>query len=442
MSVPLTEQKILQLRSGNRCAFPGCNAPLVKKTAFGTRLTITGEIAHIISEKPDGPRGGHVLSPGEHDKYANLIFLCSPHHTEVDAHPEVYTVERLRQMKRDHEEGIEKTVTQAKQKEQSEVPVLPLISEVVHSTLLPVTRMPKYIFSAPCKYGDSQERAAIKDVLLGETPYLCPFIIRSGGVLYAFNDLRIADGPFRNIVDHREVRIMTSASWWNHPDRSRWFATMLNRTLNKLTGRKGLQLDKEHFRYFFNADETGKEKSVAYRPLNQSVTSRKVVWRPVRKKTNEPRPFWNHLAVNLRFLNIGKEQWCFCIRPELRITKDGVESIESKRVGSHVTRHTAHLFNYDLLEDVNFWRDYLSGGQPRIILRFGKTSGIVISTTLMPSNVQWPGIPEEFAKPFTNIEYEEDLFTSAELQQFQTEDTEFAQESETDFEENEDDLNE
>ncbi len=121
MSVPLTEQKILQLRSGNRCAFLGCNAPLVKKTAFGTRLTITGEIAHIVSEKPDGPRGGHALQPGEHDKYANLIFLCSSHHTEVDAHPEVYTVERLRQMKQDHEEGIEKTVTQAKQKEQSEV---------------------------------------------------------------------------------------------------------------------------------------------------------------------------------------------------------------------------------------------------------------------------------------------------------------------------------
>ena len=81
-------------------------------------------------------------------------------------------------MKRDHEEAIEKTVTQAKQKEQSEVPALPLISEVVYSTLLPVTRMPRYIFSAPCKYGDSQERAAIKEVLLGETAYLCPFIIR------------------------------------------------------------------------------------------------------------------------------------------------------------------------------------------------------------------------------------------------------------------------
>lgn len=438
MSVPVTEQRILQLRSGNRCAFLGCNALLVKKIAFGTRLVVTGEIAHIISEKADGPRGKHPLPPGEHDKYANLIFLCSTHHTEVDAHPETYTVERLRQMKKDHEEAIEKAVTQAKLNE-SESADLKLVNEVVHSTLLPVARMPKYIFSAPCQYGDSQEKEAIRKVLLAETSYLCPFIIRCDGILFAFNDLRIQDGPFRNIIDGRNVRIMTSASWLNHPDRSRWFHTLLNRTLNKLTGRKGLTLDKEHHRYFFQADEKGKEKSVEYRPLNQSATSRKVVWQPIRKKTNEPRPFWNHLAVNLRFLNVGNGQWCFCARPELRVTKDSVEPIESEKVGSHVTRQTSHQFNYDLLGDVNFWRDYLSNGQPRIVLRFGERSLIVIPTTLMASNVQWPGIPEEFAKPFANVDYEDDLFTLTEFQQFQTEDTELVQEN---HEENGEDISE
>lgn len=430
MSVPITEQKILQLRSGNHCAFSGCDAVLVKKSTFGTRLIVTGEIAHIISEKPDGPRGKHPLPPGEHDKYANLIFLCSTHHTEVDANPETYTVERLRQMKKDHEEAIEKAVTQAKLKESAEFADLTSVNEVVHSTLLPVMRMPKYVFSAPCEYGDSQEKEAARKVLVDESPYLCPFIIRSGGILFAFNDLRAQDGPFRNIVDYRRTKIMTAASWLDHPDRSRWFHTLLNRTLNKLTGRKGLTLDKEHHRYFFQAEGKRKEKSVEYRPLNQSTTSRKVVWQPIRKKTNEPRPFWNHLAVNLRFLYVGNDQWCFCVRPELRVTKDGVEPIESKRVGSNVTRQTSHQFNYDLLEDVNFWRDYLSDGQPRIVLKFGETSLILIPTTLMASNVQWPGIPEKFAKPFANVDYEDDLFTLAEFQQFQTEEEQLVQDAE------------
>src|SRR6266436_7596713 len=184
MSVPVTEQKILQIRSGNRCAFPSCGALLVKPSAFGTRPVVTGEIAHIVSEIPDGPRGKHVLAPGEHSNHTNLLFLCSSHHTEIDAQPEVYTVERLRQMKQDHEDAIERAVAKAKQKEQSEATVLPLINEIVYSTLLPVIRMPKYIFSAPCTFGDSQQKEAGREVLVAESPYLCPFIIRGGGVLF------------------------------------------------------------------------------------------------------------------------------------------------------------------------------------------------------------------------------------------------------------------
>ena len=362
MSVPITEQKILQIRSGNRCAFPNCGALLVRPGAFGTRPVIVGEIAHIVSDRPDGPRGEHALPIGEHDKHANLIFLCAPHHKEVDDQPHVYTVERLRQVKKDHEDAIEKAVAQAKQKENLIIADPPFINEVVYSTLLPVIRMPKFIFSAPCKYADSQQKEASREVLVEESRFLCPFIIRNGGMLFAFSDLREADGPFRNIVDVHDVRTSRSFTWLSDPDRSKWLASLLNRTLNKLTGRKKLQLDRLHNRYFFNADDQGQEKSVEYRPLNQSTTSRKVVWRPVRKRTNEPRPFWNHLAVNLRFLYVGKEQWCFCIRPEMRVTKDGIEPIESAQVGSRVTKQKAHLFNYDLLEDVNFWRDYLRRG--------------------------------------------------------------------------------
>src|SRR6266851_9980471 len=125
MSIPTTEQRILQIRSGNRCAFPGCGALLLKPGPFGTRPIIIGEIAHIVSETPEGPRGRHVLPAGDHNKHTNLLFLCSAHHTEIDAKPEVYTVEHLRQMKQDHEISIETAVTQAKQKENLQIADLP-----------------------------------------------------------------------------------------------------------------------------------------------------------------------------------------------------------------------------------------------------------------------------------------------------------------------------
>jgi hypothetical protein len=84
----------------------------------------------------------------------------------------------------------------------------------------------------------------------------------------------------------------------------------------------------------------------------------------------------------------------------------------------------SHQFNYDLLEDVNFWRDFLSEGQPRITLQFGPESAIIISTTMMSSDIEWPGIPKEFAKPFENVEYEDNLFTAAKAQEFETEESE------------------
>lgn len=422
MSVPATERKILQIKSGNRCAFSGCGSLLVQRGTFGTRPIIIGEIAHIVSPTPDGPRGDHYLPLGEHDKHTNLIFLCPEHHKVIDDQPHVYTVERLRQMKKDHEEAIEKAFSQTKDK--APTGELPLVRAAVHSTLLPVLQLPQFVFSARSKYGDTQEKEAAKGVLVSETEDLCPFIIREGGTLFAFTDLRRANGPFRNVVERRKGRKSRAVTWWDHPDKSRWFATLLARTLNKLTGRKGLMLDKEHRRYFFPMDEPGKEKMVEYRPLNQTgLVARKVVWRPVRKKTGEPRPFWNHLAVSLKFQHAGNGKWCLCIRPELRVTKNGVVAIESKQVGSRVTSQKSHMFNYDLLGDVNFWRDYLSGGRPRIMLRFGGGQRIGISTTLMAADVEWPGIPKEYALPFTNIDYEEDLFSAAELNELGTQDS-------------------
>lgn len=420
MTIPLIEQKILQIKSGNRCAFPGCTTVLLKPGAFGRRPVVTGEIAHIVSESPDGPRGGHYLPPGEHDKHTNLIFLCPEHHKEIDDQPQVYTVERLRQMSKEHEENIEKAVAEAKDIGKTPTGAVPYIRETLHSTLLPVLKMPKFIFSAPCRYGDSQEREALKDVMFSETTDLCPFIIRNGGSLFAFNDLRRKDGPFRKVVDSRDALASRSADWWKDPDKARWYMTLLGRTLNKLTGRKGLQLDKEHHRYFFSAEEPGTEKSVRYRPLNQNaLVSRKTVWRPVRKKTGEPRHFWNNLAVSLRFLHSGQGKWCLAIRPEMRITTDGIVSVESRQVGRHVTHQKAHMFNYDLLEEVNFWRDYLGSGRPRIVLRFGDHQSIIISTSLMASSVEWPGIPAEFALPFTNVDYEDDLFSALELSELE-----------------------
>lgn len=152
---------------------------------------------------------------------------------------------------------------------------------------------------------------------------------------------------------------------------------------------------------------------VTYTPLNKSKSSRSAVWQPISLRTQTPRPYWYHLAVGLNFLRVSRDNWCLSIRPEMRVTRDGITPIESSRIGSRVTSRKSRMFNYDLLEELQFWRDYLSDSSPRILFPFEPGQHILVSNRLMETDVEWPGMPEEFAKPFRNVAHDEDLFSAA-----------------------------
>src|SRR5205085_3289306 len=123
-----------------------------------------------------------------------------------------------------------------------------------------------------------------------------------------------------------------------------------------------------HRRFYFPQLVTGEELVLNYKPLNMNSTERKVVWRPKRKTTGEPRPYWFHRAVGLRFIRSGPSSWVLALRPELRVTTDGQTPLEARRIGGRVTRKKARWYNYDLLAEVQFWRDYLGDSRPRIVL--------------------------------------------------------------------------
>ncbi|MFP5269620.1 HNH endonuclease [Coleofasciculus sp.] len=106
----MKDVKLLWGRSGNRCAFPGCKIEL---TPDGSKSTL-GEMAHIVADSPDGPRGESDLTPEERDEYSNLILLCPTHHTLIDKNPEEWTVEKLKLMKLEHEQWVTNKLEQDK----------------------------------------------------------------------------------------------------------------------------------------------------------------------------------------------------------------------------------------------------------------------------------------------------------------------------------------
>lgn len=101
MAISQKDIKILWGKSGNRCAI--CKQELAYTEATSSNNVLIGEQAHIVAQKEGGPRGNSNLSLDERDSYPNLILLCANHHTIIDADAEKYSIEKLHQIKREHE---------------------------------------------------------------------------------------------------------------------------------------------------------------------------------------------------------------------------------------------------------------------------------------------------------------------------------------------------
>ena len=104
--IPIKIRFQLWAVSGGRCEYEGCNQPLWYDLVTKNHLT-TAYIAHIIADKPDGPRGDPVLSKELGARFSNLMLLCDTHHRLIDtADVAGHPVRRLTGMKKRHETRI------------------------------------------------------------------------------------------------------------------------------------------------------------------------------------------------------------------------------------------------------------------------------------------------------------------------------------------------
>ncbi len=94
---PTTIKKLFAL-SGNQCAFPDCNVVFV----LPERQEIIAQICHIEAAEIGGERYNPNQTDNERRDYNNLILLCPNHHVETDDTVK-YTVEILKEIKRNHE---------------------------------------------------------------------------------------------------------------------------------------------------------------------------------------------------------------------------------------------------------------------------------------------------------------------------------------------------
>ena len=93
-------------RAGGHCSFPECRRNLIFDASETDDESLIGDIAHIVAESNDGPRGKSPLTEEERRKFSNLILLCKVHHKLVDDQFNKFTVESLQKMKSEHESWV------------------------------------------------------------------------------------------------------------------------------------------------------------------------------------------------------------------------------------------------------------------------------------------------------------------------------------------------
>lgn len=106
MSASSRTKQLLAFRSGDRCAFPECLTRLTVDAPTGGDVVVVGEAAHIAGEKPTSARYDSKMSEEARDHYANLIYLCANHHTQIDKQEAHFTVDTLLKMKANHEAKV------------------------------------------------------------------------------------------------------------------------------------------------------------------------------------------------------------------------------------------------------------------------------------------------------------------------------------------------
>lgn len=107
-SISEKNKNLLWAVSAGRCEYEGCNRVLHTDILTKKRYN-SAYIAHIVADKPGGPRGDIVRSKLLCDNIDNLMLLCNEHHNLIDKIDVVgHSEPRLLIMKQQHEERIKR----------------------------------------------------------------------------------------------------------------------------------------------------------------------------------------------------------------------------------------------------------------------------------------------------------------------------------------------
>jgi hypothetical protein len=115
MSAKYPPKVLLAFRSGDKCALPDCGMCLTPESESGDPINI-GKAAHIAGENVSAVRYDPNMTDEERGHYNNLVYICGVCHDVIDDRNNGaidYPVDRLHEIKTDHEQKVRDAMTEA-----------------------------------------------------------------------------------------------------------------------------------------------------------------------------------------------------------------------------------------------------------------------------------------------------------------------------------------
>jgi transcriptional regulator with XRE-family HTH domain len=251
-----------------------------------------------------------------------------------------------------------------------------VVPETLSCNLLPVERLPRYIYTAGLapdlirtnSKGDEviPSKSRLKQVIRGaqeqegterEHRFMPAFRLYEDRII-TFHDLEDPESPLSPIIDENNVEVLDVPTFVRDEDLRKVLVSLLNMAIGRHLGRAGLVIDEDKRGRFFFPDREGQPHTITWTPRKKKAT--RLVAKPMTQDGKVL--FWRNLGayVGITFL---ANHFYIQISPTWVITSDGHTPATSPGMTRQVIKWTGPERNMQVLFHVRFWTSVLRRGK-------------------------------------------------------------------------------
>lgn len=239
-------------------------------------------------------------------------------------------------------------------------------SEKLYSNLLPIERLPQYIYigriasSLSKEKPDGHSALPTKGKLIEmvrnvqtqngiEQPFTPAFRTIEDSVV-TFHDLEDPDSVLTPIIEPESVDVVPTNQYIVEEDHRNILISLLNMALRRHLNGRGLVIDDTRDDRFYFPPKDGKPHVVRWRPLRKAST--RTVTKPYER--NGKRLGWMHQAAYIRAVYLGGHIYVKIV-PTRVLTEDGNHAKGGPDIGRVIIRWLGQERNIHVLYHVRFW---------------------------------------------------------------------------------------